>query len=85
MGSFQQRVFYYLSSTSHSSQYIAFQFWRLPCYDAYADEYIASLDLSKFGEKLIMNENYVGKTKNIKKMLKSDSGFKHYKAIKLKP
>ncbi|WP_165735068.1 DUF4238 domain-containing protein [Pseudoalteromonas sp. C8] len=59
-------------------QYIAFQFWRLPCYDAYADEYIASLDLSKFGEKLIINENYVGKTKNIKEMLKSDSGFKHY-------
>lgn len=59
-------------------QYIAFQFWRLPCYDAYADEYIASLDLSKFGEILIINENYVGKTKNIKEMLKSDSGFKHY-------
>ena len=58
--------------------YIAIQFWRLPITDDFAEYYINNIDLSRFGTRITRNGVPLGEIKEIKELLKSDKGFRHY-------
>ncbi len=59
-------------------QFIATQFWRMPLLDSFADDYILQLDLNKFGNRITINGVSLGQVDYIKRLLKSDKGFRHY-------
>jgi len=58
--------------------FIAFQFWRMPILDPIAEEYIKNLDLTKFGDKIILNGINIGNCDEIKVLIETDQGFRHY-------
>ena len=58
--------------------YLAFQFWRLPLTDYFAESYIRNIDLKRFGRRITINGNGIGEIDEIVKLLKEDLGFRHY-------
>lgn len=58
--------------------FIAFQFWRMPLLDDFAENYIKNVDLRRFGERILVNDIPLGNVKEIRDLLDTDSGFRHY-------
>lgn len=58
--------------------FVAFQFWRMPLLDPFIDEYIETLDLTQFGNRITLNGINIGDCQQIKSSLENDSDFRHY-------
>ena len=58
--------------------FIAIQFWRLPTFDSFAKNYIKNIDLSKFNERMTVNNIPIGEKENIQNLINNDKGFRHY-------
>jgi hypothetical protein len=58
--------------------YISIQFWRLPLTDNLAEYYIDNVDLKRFGERITINGVPIGEVNEIRELLKTDNGFRHY-------
>ena len=58
--------------------YLSVQFWRLPLTDEFSEIYLDKIDLKKFGKKITINGKAIGEVDSIRKLLETDSGFRHY-------
>lgn len=58
--------------------FIAFQFWRMPLTDCFSEKYIDNLDLKRFGDKISFGGVPLGEIDEVKKLLRTDNGFRHY-------
>ncbi|EGQ8982836.1 DUF4238 domain-containing protein [Vibrio alginolyticus] len=58
--------------------FVAFQFWRMPLLDPFVEQYIKTLDLKRFGNRITLNGVNIGDCDQIKSALENDSGFRHY-------
>lgn len=58
--------------------FVAIQFWRMPLFDAFAHDYIQNIDLNRFGARITLNGTPLGEVKEIRRLLKTDQGFRHY-------
>lgn len=59
-------------------EYLAFQFWRLPINDGWVDDYIANLDLKKYGNRVTINDDNFGDNEEFKILLKTNKSFRYY-------
>lgn len=58
--------------------FVAIQFFRMPLLDNFAENFIKNIDLSKFGERITINDIPIGNIESIRKLIKTDKGFCHY-------
>lgn len=59
-------------------RFVANQFWRMPLLDKYADEYIRTLDLKQFGDRIKINGSVLGEIRFINRLIKEDKDFRYY-------
>lgn len=58
--------------------YTAIQFWRMPLVDDFAENFVKNIDLTKYGERITINGVPLGEVDSIRRLIKSDKGFRHY-------
>ena len=58
--------------------FIAIQFFRMPLLDDFAENFIKNIDLSKFGERITIGGIPIGNIENIRKLIETDKGFRHF-------
>lgn len=58
--------------------FLAFQFWRMPLVDNFAENYVKNIDLNRFGERITVGGVPIGKVSKIRELIDTDEGFRHY-------
>lgn len=58
--------------------YIAIQFWRLPIFDSFSENYVKNLDLKKFGKRITINGLNIGEIDWVEKFIRKNHDSRHY-------
>lgn len=58
--------------------FLAFQFWRMPLIDDFAENYVKNIDLNRFGDRITINGTPIGKVEKIRELIDNNEDFRHY-------